>query len=148
MASSTRLTWVWVDSRSWWWTGRPGKLHFMGSQKVGHDWATWTNYRKEIQDINTAILSSLHRIAQLISSGTRIWIQAFCFQSPFSLPLCFPIHCKADVSSAFRAISPCFLLYSISGLLPFSDQKKYCMPTPSSWVNLLRRSPSYLLSSV
>ena len=32
-------TWVWVNSRSWWWT-RPGVLQFMGSQKVGHNWAT------------------------------------------------------------------------------------------------------------
>jgi len=42
--SSTPWTWVWVDSRSWWWTGRPGVLHFMGSQKVGHDWATELNW--------------------------------------------------------------------------------------------------------
>ena len=32
MASPTLCTWVWVDSRSWWWTGRPGVLQFMGSQ--------------------------------------------------------------------------------------------------------------------
>ena len=31
---------VWVDSWSWWWTGRPGVLRFMGLQRVGHDWAT------------------------------------------------------------------------------------------------------------
>ena len=35
-----RLNGVWVNSRSWWWTGRPGVLRFMGSQRVGHDWAT------------------------------------------------------------------------------------------------------------
>ena len=40
MASLTRWTWVWVNSGSWWWTGRPGVLRFMGSQRVGHDWAT------------------------------------------------------------------------------------------------------------
>ena len=40
MASPTRWTWVWVNSGSWWWTGRPGELQFMGSQRVGHDWAT------------------------------------------------------------------------------------------------------------
>ena len=37
---------VWVNSRSWWWTGGPGVLQFMGSQRVGHNWATelnWTN---------------------------------------------------------------------------------------------------------
>ena len=33
-------TWVWVDSGSWWWTGRPGVLQFMGLQRVGHDWTT------------------------------------------------------------------------------------------------------------
>ena len=40
-------TWVWVNSRSWWWTGRPGVLQFMGLQTVGHDWATelnWTDW--------------------------------------------------------------------------------------------------------
>ena len=40
MASLTRWTWVWVNSGSWWWTGRPGTLRFMGSQRVGHDWVT------------------------------------------------------------------------------------------------------------
>ena len=43
MASSTLWTWVWVDSGSWWWTGRPGLLRFMGSQRVRHDWATELN---------------------------------------------------------------------------------------------------------
>ena len=44
MASPTQWTWVWVNSRSWWWTGRPGVLQTMGSQRVGHDWATELNW--------------------------------------------------------------------------------------------------------
>jgi len=44
MASLTLWTWVWVNSRRWWWTGRPGVLQFMGSQRVGHDWATELNW--------------------------------------------------------------------------------------------------------
>ena len=44
MASLTRWTWVWVNSGSWWWTGRPGVLRFMGSQRVGHDWVTELNW--------------------------------------------------------------------------------------------------------
>ena len=40
MASLTQWTWVWVNSGSWWWTGRPGVLRFMGLQRVGHGWAT------------------------------------------------------------------------------------------------------------
>ena len=43
-ASPTRWTWVWVDSGSWWWTGRPGMLRFMGLQRVRHDWATELNW--------------------------------------------------------------------------------------------------------
>ena len=47
MASPTQWTWVWVDSGSCWWTGRPGVLQSMGSQRVGHDRATeltdWSN---------------------------------------------------------------------------------------------------------
>ena len=43
MASPTQGTWVWVNSGSWWWTGRPGVLQFMRSQRVGCDWANnWT----------------------------------------------------------------------------------------------------------
>ena len=42
--SPTQWTWIWVDSSSWWCTGRPGVLQFMGSQKVGHDWATELNW--------------------------------------------------------------------------------------------------------
>ena len=44
MASPTWCIWVWVNSRSWWWTGRSGMLQFMGSQRVGHDWATELNW--------------------------------------------------------------------------------------------------------
>ena len=46
MSSLTRWAWVWVNSRSWWWTGRPGVLWFMGSQRVRHDWETELNWTK------------------------------------------------------------------------------------------------------
>ena len=44
MASPTRWTWVWVVSGSWWWTGRPGVLRFLGSQRIGHNWAIELNW--------------------------------------------------------------------------------------------------------
>ena len=44
MASPTQWAWVWVNSGSWWWTGRPGVLRFMGLQRVGHNWATELNW--------------------------------------------------------------------------------------------------------
>ena len=45
MALTTQWTWVWVNSRNCWWTGRPGMLQFMGSQRVGHDWVTELKWR-------------------------------------------------------------------------------------------------------
>ena len=47
MASLTQWTWVWVNSRSWWWIGRPGVLWFMGSQRVRHNWVTELNWNSQ-----------------------------------------------------------------------------------------------------
>ena len=52
MASPTRWTWVRVNSRSWWWTGRPGMLQFMGLQRVGNGWVTELNWTEEFYQKN------------------------------------------------------------------------------------------------
>ena len=52
MASPTQWTWVWVNSGSWWWTGRPGVLQSMGLQRVGHDWGTELNWPVHISDVS------------------------------------------------------------------------------------------------
>ena len=44
MASLTQWMWVWASFRSWWWTGKANFLQFMGSQRIGHDWATELNW--------------------------------------------------------------------------------------------------------
>ena len=79
MASSTRWTWVWVNSGSWWWTGRPGVLRFTGSQRVGHDWLTeltdWL-YRYIVIDI--PVLSTLVSLSDerlWFLSGQMIWAE-------------------------------------------------------------------------
>ena len=60
MASLTRWTWVWVNSGSWWWTGRPGVLRFMGSQRVRHDWTTELNWTEVTgHAFNLCILTEL-----------------------------------------------------------------------------------------
>ena len=46
MASSTRWTWVWASSRSWWWTAKPCVLQSLGWQRVRHDWMTELNWSK------------------------------------------------------------------------------------------------------
>ena len=52
MASPTQWTWIWVNSGSWWWTGRPGVLPFMRSQGVRHNWVTelnWTELMRHVE---------------------------------------------------------------------------------------------------
>ena len=44
MASRTQTTWVWASLGSWWWTGKPGVLQSIGSQRVRHNWATELNW--------------------------------------------------------------------------------------------------------
>ena len=69
MASLNRWTQVWVNSGSWWWTGRPGVLRFMGSQRVRHNWATemnWTELKQETARANIDILG--------ISELKRTWM--------------------------------------------------------------------------
>ena len=49
MASPTQLMWVWANSGNWWWTGRPGMLWFIGSQRVRHDWVTELNWTRKLR---------------------------------------------------------------------------------------------------
>ena len=77
MALSTRWTWVWVDSRSWWWTGRHGVLQFMGLQRVGHDWVTklnWTEHGDKMFWIENLVPSQSIDTAITIS-----WLSQICF---------------------------------------------------------------------
>ena len=81
MASPTRWTWVWVNSRSWWWTGRPGVQQFMGSQRVGHNWAT------ELTDWNS-LRWRKHWLCWWTSHAALFWIQfnlGFRFRFSFIL---------------------------------------------------------------
>ena len=57
MASLIWWTWVWVNFGSWWWTGRPGVLWFMGSQRVGHDWETELNWTEYTNDCRSSVTS-------------------------------------------------------------------------------------------
>ena len=68
MASQNQWTWVWVNSRSWWWTGRPGMVRFMGLQRVGHNWATELNWTEENIDIDLILL--YERVDLIITSPT------------------------------------------------------------------------------
>ena len=58
MASLTQWTWVWVNSRSWWWTGRPGVLQSMGLPRVWHYWVTelsWTEVALVVKNLSANV---------------------------------------------------------------------------------------------
>ena len=77
MASLTRWTWVWVNSGSWWWTGRPGVLRFMGLQRVGHDWATDLIWSDACDHVVSSVWKALHFLfhpgKSYSSSGVASW---------------------------------------------------------------------------
>ena len=90
----TQWTWVWVDSRNWWWTGRPGVLRFTGSPRVRHDWATelsWADLKK-----------SEKRKADLISTGSFLSVNPLRVLPP-SEELC----CVPDSSWCHGHMTPC-----------------------------------------
>ena len=69
MASLIQWTWVWVNSGSWWWTGRPGVLWFMGSQRVGHDWATELNWMSLLSNmLSRLVITFLPRSKRVLIS--------------------------------------------------------------------------------
>ena len=49
MSSLPQWRWVWVNSGSWWWTGKPGLMQFMGLQRIGHNWETELNWTDSLK---------------------------------------------------------------------------------------------------
>ena len=95
MASLTRWTWVWRNSRSWWWTGRLGVLQFMESQKVGHNWATELSWTECIQDgknknLSYSISPSLLPVQSFFLPHFLLSFQQACFLSS-------PTHCLRPI---------------------------------------------------
>ena len=98
MTSLTQWTWVWVDSRSWWWTGRPGVLRFMGSQRVGHDWATELNWIDALFDFSfwlTSLCIVGSRFIHLCRTGPNAFLTAEYYSIAYTYHNFF-IHSSID----------------------------------------------------
>ena len=84
MASPTQWTWAWVDSGSWWWTGRPGVLRFVVLQRVGHDWTTELNwYLKHLNNLVEKYQS--HIMGDFLFWLYRIISNLFLFQERWTM---------------------------------------------------------------
>ena len=75
MASLTRWTWVWVNSGSWWWTGRSGVLQSMGLQRVGHDWVTELAYQVLCQVVRYITVTQIYSLETDIKQQINIWVK-------------------------------------------------------------------------
>ena len=126
-ASLTQWTWVWVKSGSWWWTGRPGVLRFMGSQRVGHYWATELNWTLLFSVSCVLCCFSLHWTMMLRGSSFLHVQSSHLSDSDFPLyPLapsfiflqpsvrCFHIHSLLELTYEDHCDFVLFLIYSSS----------------------------------
>ena len=101
MALLTQWTWVWVDSRSWWWTGRPDELRFVGSQRVGHDWVNWTENALQLLYVcscfvcETSVPEKLGRLKEVINTE-----QLFNLVSADSPPSGYFCRCSINMNQS------------------------------------------------
>jgi len=89
MASPTQWTWVWASSGSWWWTGKPGMLQFLGSQRVGHDWVT------ELQQIHNADTQCTESQREAKEQKRNFYVSSFLaikYEFYFTGWICFQAH--------------------------------------------------------
>ena len=88
MASLTQWTWIWVNSGSWWWTGRPGMLWFLGLQRVKHDWVTELNWK------------SIYNCYQSISQALSLYLLNIYFLDKY-----VTFYLKQYILSLFHAVA-------------------------------------------
>ena len=100
--------WVWVDSRSWWWTGRPGVLRFMESRRVGHDWATALSWTEELVNAKGSLgwvrhspgpQRSWHEPHQLAIPGNPCFL---LWGSNSTCPVVLPSPCQAHLARSWH----------------------------------------------
>ena len=129
MASPTPWTWVWINFVCWWWTGKPGVLWFMGSQRVGHDWVT---------ELNWCIGSAWHRKTDTgrkekkIPAYTSAGLGPCIFQTS-EMEWIFLMLCK--VLLFFKGPKMCPM-----GTGPDSHDSVFRITLLSSWLKLSRAS--------
>ena len=112
IASPTGWTWVWVSSRSWWWRGKPGMLQSMGSQRVGHDWATELNWMTHSHMVSRKWLQEYYESSLLTSLTLRNVFKSYFVYIKL-------IHCFPDVRTPSS-----IEVWNIFSLHPLSSENR------------------------
>ena len=141
-----RWMWVWVNFGSWWWTGRPGVLQFMGSQRVGHNWATELNWTELLYNI-VMVLPYINMNPPWVYMCSQSWTPSHL--PPHTIPLGLP---SAPAPSILYPASNLdwrfhFLYDIIHVSMPFS-QIISPSPCPTESRSLFCTSVSLLLSHI
>ena len=109
VASPTQWTWVWVNSGSWWWTGKPGVLRFTGSQRVRHDWGSELNWVTS-KSIHVAANAKIHSFCAWVIFHC-MYIHHICIHSSVDRCLgCFHILRISRTTTVTIAVHVCFWL--------------------------------------
>ena len=129
MASLTQLTWVWVNSRSWWGTGRPGMLQSMGLQRVRYNWATelivWAT-----EQHTHVIVSGEERRDSVILCFQITFVK--CCPLPLSL-LCWPVFlCDDSDTTESHAWSLILSSHSGNSIMSLTSVITLILLTPKS----------------
>ena len=130
MASPSRWTWVWVNSGSWWWTGRPGVLQFTGSQRVGHDWATELNWTAGTGNLSNTKLYNLanYRATWYSSHDCALnQLPSCCSVAKSILTLCDTVDCSTPGFSVLHCL-PEFAQTHFHELVMTSNHLILCRP--------------------
>ena len=117
-ASPTWWTWIWVGSGSWWWTGKPGMLQSMGSQRVGHNWATELNWRHLTEPLFLLLRFPIPGVGWNISIFLCLHNQGHCHDW------------IAEVSHLFGECNSCVLMRTSDGL-PWLGLSRGCLQNKS-----------------
>ena len=128
MASPIGWMWVWVNSAGWWWTARPGVLQFMGSQRVGHNWATELNWTEVTSVISRVLLSvTPWTVACQASLSMGFYRQGYKSGLPFPSPGDLPNPGTEPVSYV-SALAGRFFTTSTTWMSNWKYLEKYFYP--------------------
>ena len=106
MASSTQWTWVWVNSGSWWWTGRPGVLWFMRLQRVRHDWVTELN-------------CTVAQLVKNLPAMGETWVWSLGWEDPLEEGKVYPLQCSGLENSMDYKTT--FTFFSLHEMIASTD---------------------------
>ena len=114
MASPTQWTWVWVNSGSWWWTGRPGVLQSMGLQRIGHDWVMELNWTEHEAQKPMSYSHSSKTNQNVFSIYLWHWSFNFTPSSLLTYHLCHQSHLRCPHVHIFTYLMPLLDLYKVN----------------------------------